>query len=71
MSILYSKAISQMATVPEEKMPELLDFINFLKVSSSPAVTTKPKRKAGIAKDPNFYMADDFDAPLEEFKEYV
>lgn len=31
----------------------------------------KPKRKAGISKDPDFYMADDFDAPLEDFKEYM
>ena len=28
-------------------------------------------RKAGIGKDPNFYMSPDFDAPLEDFKEYM
>ena len=28
-------------------------------------------RRAGIGKDPNFWMADDFDAPLECFKEYM
>jgi len=32
----------------------------------------KPKRaKFGCAKGPGFYMAEDFDAPLEEFKEYM
>lgn len=29
------------------------------------------KRHAGMAKDPNFFMASDFDEPLEEFKEYM
>ena len=28
-------------------------------------------RKAGIAKDPDFYMAPDFDEPLECFKDYM
>ena len=32
-----------------------------------------PKKKAefGCAKGPGFYMAPDFDAPLEDFKEYM
>jgi prevent-host-death family protein len=33
----------------------------------------KPRKKAkfGCAKGPGFYMAPDFDEPLEEFKEYM
>ena len=32
----------------------------------------EPKRaKFGCAKGPGFYMASDFDAPLEDFKEYM
>jgi prevent-host-death family protein len=33
----------------------------------------QPARKAkrGCAKGPPFYMAPDFDAPLEEFKDYM
>ena len=32
----------------------------------------QPKRaKRGCAKSKNFYMAPDFDAPLEDFKEYM
>ena len=36
-------------------------------------VPTKPKKKAkrGCAKGPGFYMAPDFDEPLECFKEYM
>ena len=36
---------------------------------SPPQQHTKAKR--GCAKGPGFYMAPDFDEPLEEFKEYM
>ena len=32
---------------------------------------TKNKARRGSLKSPNFYMADDFDAPLPEFAEYM
>lgn len=31
----------------------------------------RPRPRAGSLKSPNFYMADDFDAPLPEFAEYM
>lgn len=36
-------------------------------------VPARPRKKAkfGCAKGPGFYMAPDFDAPLEEFKDYM
>lgn len=33
--------------------------------------TPKPPRQPGLLKDKIFYMAEDFDAPLEDFKEYM
>lgn len=36
-----------------------------------PASRKHTKAKRGCAKGPGFYMAPDFDAPLEEFKEYM
>ena len=33
--------------------------------------SARPPRKAGSAKDLILYIADDFDAPLEDFKEYI
>ncbi len=36
----------------------------------SPVVPPKKARR-GCAKGPGFYMAPDFDAPLEDFKEYM
>jgi prevent-host-death family protein len=35
-----------------------------------PVQPTRKKAKFGCAKGPGFYMAPDFDAPLECFKEY-
>ena len=32
---------------------------------------TKNNAQRGCLKSPNFYMADDFDAPLAEFAEYM
>jgi antitoxin (DNA-binding transcriptional repressor) of toxin-antitoxin stability system len=31
----------------------------------------KPQRRIGQAKDLVLYLADDFDAPLDDFKEYM
>ena len=36
-----------------------------------PIEETKKRRKAGSAKGLIVYMADDFDAPLEDFKDYM
>ncbi len=33
--------------------------------------TPKPPRQPGLLKDKILYMAEDFDAPLEDFKEYM
>ena len=37
----------------------------------SPEAKPKKKRQRGCAKGQPFYMAPDFDEPLEEFKEYM
>ncbi len=36
-----------------------------------PTAKKRPKAKFGCAKSPGFYMAPDFDEPLEEFREYM
>lgn len=35
------------------------------------AIDEKPRSQFGNAKDILIYMADDFDAPLEDFKDYM
>jgi antitoxin (DNA-binding transcriptional repressor) of toxin-antitoxin stability system len=35
------------------------------------AATPPPLRQPGLLKDKILYMAEDFDAPLEDFQEYM
>ena len=41
------------------------------RVAQLSAAEEPKKAKRGCAKSPNFYMAPDFDAPLEDFQEYM
>ncbi len=56
-------------SLPLEMRSEVADFIAFLKnkVKNSPSLK---EREFGFAKG-EFSMSDDFDAPLDEFKEYM
>jgi len=64
--------IQEIQTLPESLKLEVLHFVQFLKqkqnIESEPA---KPRqRKFGSAKG-KYKMAEDFDAPLEDFAEYM
>lgn len=63
---------SKIHLLPEEHLRELLMFIEFLLTKNLPNDKTLPRRKPvfGSAKGV-FKMADDFDAPLDDFKEYM
>jgi len=56
-------------SLPLEMRNEVADFIAFLKkkVKHSPSIK---EREFGFAKG-KISMTDDFDAPLDEFKEYM
>ncbi|MCA1752807.1 MAG: DUF2281 domain-containing protein, partial [Flavobacteriales bacterium] len=49
---------------------EVNDFIDFLKSKSDMSQKPMKKRKAGLAKG-LIKMKDDFDEPLDDFKEYI
>jgi len=73
----------QQVTLDEAKtqLPDLIDaavhgdevFIqsNGHVVRLVPVEPPKQRRQAGSAKGVILYMSDDFDAPLEDFKEYM
>jgi len=60
---------TEISTLPSELKKEVADFIEFLKLK---AKKHKPlnKREFGVAKG-FFVMHDNFDEPLEDFKEYL
>lgn len=62
---LYTKLDS----LPDNLKSEVNDFIDFLLIKSNKSKKTN-KAKFGSAKG-FFEMSDDFDEPLEDFKEYM
>ena len=51
------------------------DFVDFLlsrqQQSAEFSPKSRPELQLGIWKDEPFYISDDFDAPLDDFKEYM
>ena len=65
--------IQEIQTLSESLKQEVLHFVQSLKqkqVEKAEPKKSRKKRKAGSAKG-MFVMADDFDAPLEDFAEYM
>ena len=61
---LYTKLVG----LPDELKKEANDFVEFLK-SKVPDKHVPKKRTAGLAKG-LIEMSEDFDEPLEDFKDY-
>ena len=59
--------IRQIDQLPEESLNELEKLISQLQISKKPV----SKRQFGCMKGLVISMADDFDAPLDDFKEYM
>ncbi len=62
----------QLSSLPEDVREQVLDFIEFL-MRRKPSEEHEGKRKApvpGLAKG-MVTVPDDFDAPLDDFKEYM
>lgn len=64
-NMLYSK----ISSLPPSLIKEVDDFVEFLKMKQKSKEAVK-ERKFGCAKE-LLVMHDDFDAPLEDFKEYM
>jgi hypothetical protein len=62
--------LSQIQQLPEQLRQEVLHYIEFLQTKYNAKNRKSRNRKAGSAKD-KYKLAPDFDAPLEDFKEYM
>ncbi|GHT26029.1 hypothetical protein FACS189430_12540 [Bacteroidia bacterium] len=65
--LLYEK-ITQL---PQEIQRELSDYIEFLLVKYPTDKAQKPHPRAGFMKGTVTWMSDDFNAPLDDFKDYM
>lgn len=61
---------AEIATLPANLQVEVQDFVAFLKTRHPQPEPSLPKRQFGAYKG-FFKMSDDFDAPLEDFKDYM
>lgn len=61
--VLFSK----LSTLYQNLKVEVMDYIEFLEKKYK---SSKPHPKAGCMKG-TFKMTDDFDAPLDDFKDYM
>lgn len=62
--------LSRIQQLPEQLRQEVLHYIEFLQSKYNAQNREPKKRKAGSAEG-KFELAPDFDAPLEDFKEYM
>ena len=60
---------TELSSLPQELKKEVQDFIQFLKTKTKDGQPVK-QRQFGAAKG-FFVMHDDFDEPLEDFKDYM
>jgi uncharacterized protein DUF2281 len=58
------QVITLLEQLPEEQRQRVLARL-------AQATRPRSRRRFGSAKDSILFMADDFDAPLEDFKEYM
>ena len=65
-SLLYNK----LSALPENLKKEVAEFIDFLSAKSKNKIELGGKAKFGSAKG-MFTMHQDFDEPLDDFKEYM
>jgi hypothetical protein len=64
--------LRELHNLPEALKVQVLKYVQILKKQSAPSESGKPRtrRKAGSAEG-KYVLAPDFDAPLEDFKEYM
>ncbi|SER38116.1 type II toxin-antitoxin system VapB family antitoxin [Pedobacter rhizosphaerae] len=81
MKLATKQIIDKLETLPENMINEVEDFIDFLKAKhvKKPYITTpsavqhleEPKSLYGAAKGTILYIADDFNEPLDDLKDYM
>lgn len=66
-----SQLLEKIKKIPPAYQQEVEDFIDFILRKKRPPIEKREtQRKIGLLKG-KLQMADDFDAPLEDFKDYT
>ena len=68
----YAVLEKEIATLPHAAISEVVDFIRLIKLKFPEEDSVSEKKSLfGVWKNKPFYMSPDFDAPLEDFLEYM
>ena len=68
----YASLEKEIETLPHAAISEVIDFIRLIRLKFPEDDNISHKKSMyGVWKDEPFYMASDFDEPLEDFAEYM
>lgn len=68
----YAVLEKEIKSLPQAAISEVLDFVRLLKLKfPKDDIPSEKKSVYGVWKKDHFYMSPDFDAPLEDFEEYM
>jgi hypothetical protein len=62
---------AQLHQLPEEAQREVLHYIQFLVYKQTHHLSSKPKQRVFGSVPGKYQLAVDFDAPLDDFKDYM
>ena len=62
--------ITEVSQQPEPLLREVWNYLNFLKSQAGEESPQSPAIRPGFGSVPGIVLAEDFDAPLEDFAEY-
>lgn len=62
--------VEKINSLPPEYLREVEDFVDFIREKKLPALAEKKERVSGQLKG-KVWMSEDFDAPLDDFKDYM
>ncbi|WP_342084579.1 type II toxin-antitoxin system VapB family antitoxin [Dyadobacter sp. OTU695] len=63
--------LKKVSELPDNLKEEIGNYIDFLLQKSAEADSSKKPLKFGMMKDTFIMVSDDFDEPLDDFKEYM
>ena len=68
----YAILEKEIESLPQSAVSEILDYVRIIKFKLSKDEVAAPKKSMyGVWKGEPFYMAPDFDEPLDDFAEYM
>ena len=68
----YAVLEKEIESLPQAAISEVVDFVRLLKLKFPEDGTLSEKKSMyGVWKNDHFYMSPDFDAPLDDFEEYM